>query len=977
MSQVHAAARDPTFVELQQQAHHERGTTTLAESTSGNGRLITASRSGFFAAVRVRPNAAGGAVASAVRVQNANVYVQGSRRRFTARHAVQNTEGGGDGLTVGTCRPQGARCTGVEEPSKETIGASDDALEVVAEPTSDTTNISRGATLAGVEGPASHAVSGQKNARGVIEEPKTDTTGRPRSNCSANKGASTPGMVAHCVPAPISFSQVEDWVSHGPFDCVLGPTETNEAEVFARLGAPLVDKVLAHGVGTIIAYGQTGSGKTHTINGLAARVAARLFAGLSVQPPGKPALSVCVTCVEILGARCVDLLHNLQPVKILEDGDGTVQLVGAARLAACDASALIAALERAGRQRSTAATGRHLVSSRSHAIYQISVWRPVEDTSHSVSNAKVRSNDTSLACARGSRLGPCRSPSKYLVGRLTLVDLAGSERAVDRCGNIATEDLQLSIAINKSLLAFKECIRANAAGAAIVPYRHSLLTLCLRDMFAFADSSSVFIACLSAHPDDSAQSRDTLKYAEAIVGMEQQRAQRDMPSHWAVSRVAKFVRMVASEAVHGAHGVVLDPDRAVASLRVPGDLLVRFSREDLKRRLGGFSQLASDLYKKVQMLEANALVSNERSAPQQRVADGYRDARSVSRQVVHTTSSAQMSGNFFANSEIQAVAPRLLRWLSPTSGSGIALSTDAGRTKSSQVACLSDLPANVREIAQQLDFIQEATSSARTALSKQGKTQRNVSKRRARILDDLRGQASDVLRQCAQKIAVLTPIVIQRPTEAMRILTRNKLMPLVKDRKQSLSSTVVRDVVLAHISSLQAMATELVACCPTEPVGMFAQAPKLCALECFDTLRRKLRNAPICDNVASTSSLRDGGEGVSLQKWASEVIVANEACVDALKQRQQLFQARREEAKALETDFCKLRAQTEQECQLAADHARNSVDGMLEVLVKWKTHEGGCSTAEWPPDAVELVDQFENAQQSWASFWGSQSTMRQ
>lgn len=50
------------------------------------------------------------------------------------------------------------------------------------------------------------------------------------------------------------------------FDFV-GAEETNQEEIFNKVGKTIVDQCLQGYNGSIFAYGQTGSGKTHTIQG--------------------------------------------------------------------------------------------------------------------------------------------------------------------------------------------------------------------------------------------------------------------------------------------------------------------------------------------------------------------------------------------------------------------------------------------------------------------------------------------------------------------------------------------------------------------------------------------------------------------------------------------------------------------------------------------------------------------------------------
>ena len=99
---------------------------------------------------------------------------------------------------------------------------------------------------------------------------------------------------------------------------------------------------------------------------------------------------------------------------------------------------------------------------------------------------------------------------------MSLVDLAGSERGSDTKQHNADRRGE-SAAINTSLLALKECIRAldsNKRGARHVPYRSSTLTLILKDCFTSEKARMSMIATVSPGASSADHSLNTLRYAD-------------------------------------------------------------------------------------------------------------------------------------------------------------------------------------------------------------------------------------------------------------------------------------------------------------------------------------------------------------------------------------------------------------------------------------------------------------------------------
>jgi kinesin family protein 2/24 len=145
------------------------------------------------------------------------------------------------------------------------------------------------------------------------------------------------------------------------------------------------------------------------------------------------------------------------------------------------AADLQAVIDNGNRNRTTHATDSNDVSSRSHAICQISF----------------------------------RNSAGKEVGRLSLIDLAGSERGADTKSHNRQRRME-GAEINKSLLALKECVRALDGNSGHVPYRGSKLTLVLKDSFTRQKSRTVMITCVSPSASSADHTINTLRYADRI-----------------------------------------------------------------------------------------------------------------------------------------------------------------------------------------------------------------------------------------------------------------------------------------------------------------------------------------------------------------------------------------------------------------------------------------------------------------------------
>jgi len=270
------------------------------------------------------------------------------------------------------------------------------------------------------------------------------------------------------------------------FDAVFGAEATNEG-LFQQLAEPLLPEVLAGKHATCFAYGQTGSGKTHTMfgrQGEAGIVERALQKLLSEATLGDT--KVVTTFVEVYNEKIRDLLHSKCPVLDLREDALRGPCISGVYEACVSSVDGVMQLVRAGNARRTEeTTAANPVSSRSHAVLQVSVETWLQP-----------------ALAGGGR--------KKRVAKFSLIDLAGSERAANT-GNRGAR-LREGAMINRSLLALANCITALTRKGAYVNYRDSKLTRLLKDSLC-GNCFTVMIAHVSPSIASFEETINTLKYA--------------------------------------------------------------------------------------------------------------------------------------------------------------------------------------------------------------------------------------------------------------------------------------------------------------------------------------------------------------------------------------------------------------------------------------------------------------------------------
>uniref|UniRef100_A0A3Q3WQF5 Kinesin-like protein n=1 Tax=Mola mola TaxID=94237 RepID=A0A3Q3WQF5_MOLML len=276
------------------------------------------------------------------------------------------------------------------------------------------------------------------------------------------------------------------------FDSVYG-WDAKQSDIYEDAVRPLVESVLQGFNGTIFAYGQTGTGKTHTMQGVSDDPDMRgvipnsfqhIFTQISRTQNQK--YLVRSSYLEIYQEEVRDLLckDNNKKLDLKENPDSGVYVKGLSSVVTKNANEIEHVMNIGNQSRSVGFTNMNERSSRSHAIFVVTV-----------------------EC---SEEGP-DGQDHIRVGKLNMVDLAGSERQ-SKTG-AKGKRLKEATKINLSLSALGNVISALVDGKSThIPYRDSKLTRLLQDSLG-GNAKTVMIATVGPSHKSFDESLATLRYA--------------------------------------------------------------------------------------------------------------------------------------------------------------------------------------------------------------------------------------------------------------------------------------------------------------------------------------------------------------------------------------------------------------------------------------------------------------------------------
>uniref|UniRef100_A0A914UXR3 Kinesin motor domain-containing protein n=2 Tax=Plectus sambesii TaxID=2011161 RepID=A0A914UXR3_9BILA len=166
------------------------------------------------------------------------------------------------------------------------------------------------------------------------------------------------------------------------FDATFGPN-SKQVDLYNRSARPIVENVLEGYNGTIFAYGQTGTGKTYTMagdrsvpekRGIIPNSFAHIFDQISKSGDDKTFL-VRVSYLEIYNEEIRDLLAKDQShhLEIKERPDVGVYVKDLSSVTVGGADEMDKIMTLGNKNRSVGATNMNAESSRSHAIFTVTV----------------------------------------------------------------------------------------------------------------------------------------------------------------------------------------------------------------------------------------------------------------------------------------------------------------------------------------------------------------------------------------------------------------------------------------------------------------------------------------------------------------------------------------------------------------------------------------------------------------------------
>ncbi|XP_047961032.1 kinesin-like protein KIN-4A [Salvia hispanica] len=330
-----------------------------------------------------------------------------------------------------------------------------------------------------------------------------------------------------CVTVQPGKPQVQIGTHSFTFDHVYGSSGSPSTAMYEECVAPLVDGLFQGYNATVLAYGQTGSGKTYTMGtslkdgvhtGLIPKAMSALFSKIEMLKH-EIEFQLNVSFIEIHKEEVRDLLdpsstHRQEivngnaakmtspgkpPIQIRETSNGVITLAGSTERGVKTLNEMADCLEQGSLSRATGSTNMNNQSSRSHAIFTITVEQM----------RKLHPGNPN-----DGNYNDCMT-EEYLCAKLHLVDLAGSERA-KRTGSDGLR-FKEGVHINKGLLALGNVISAlgddkKRKEGVHVPYRDSKLTRLLQDSLG-GNSRTVMIACISPADINAEETLNTLKYA--------------------------------------------------------------------------------------------------------------------------------------------------------------------------------------------------------------------------------------------------------------------------------------------------------------------------------------------------------------------------------------------------------------------------------------------------------------------------------
>ncbi|KAH7123790.1 kinesin family protein-like protein [Dendryphion nanum] len=367
------------------------------------------------------------------------------------------------------------------------------------------------------------------------------------------------------------------------------PNYAGQDNLFVDLGKPLLDNAFQGYNNCIFAYGQTGSGKSYSMMGygedagVIPKICQNMFERIeSMQSDKDVSCTVEVSYLEIYNERVRDLLNPSTKgnLRVREHPSTGPYVEDLAKLVVRSFPEIENLMDEGNKARTVAATNMNETSSRSHAVFTLTLTQKRHDVDTNMSGEKV--------------------------AKISLVDLAGSERAQSTGATGAR--LKEGAEINRSLSTLGRVI-ASLADLSTgkkknvqVPYRDSILTWLLKDSLG-GNSLTAMIAAISPADINFEETLSTLRYADSAKRIKNHAVVNEDPNARMIRELKEELAQLRSKLSGGGSPGMAEeqyaPDtpleKQIVSIAQPDGTIKKVSKAEIVEQLNQSEKLYKDL----------------------------------------------------------------------------------------------------------------------------------------------------------------------------------------------------------------------------------------------------------------------------------------------------------------------------------------------------------------------------------------------
>lgn len=369
------------------------------------------------------------------------------------------------------------------------------------------------------------------------------------------------------------------------------PHFAGQNDLFNDLGAPLLDNAFQGYNNCIFAYGQTGSGKSYSMMGygeeagVIPKICQDMFERITrIQEDKNLHCTIEVSYLEIYNERVRDLLNPTTKgnLKVREHPSTGPYVEDLAKLVVRSFKEIESLMDEGNKARTVAATNMNETSSRSHAVFTLTLTQKRHDVETNLDTEKV--------------------------AKISLVDLAGSERATSTGATGAR--LKEGAEINRSLSTLGRVIAALAdlstakrKNRTMVPYRDSVLTWLLKDSLG-GNSMTAMIAAISPADINFEETLSTLRYADSAKRIKNHAVVNEDPNARMIRELKEELALLRSKLSGGAtsggtaeeqYSADTPLDRQIVSIIQADGTVKRVSKAEIVEQLSQSEKLYTDL----------------------------------------------------------------------------------------------------------------------------------------------------------------------------------------------------------------------------------------------------------------------------------------------------------------------------------------------------------------------------------------------